>query len=165
MSSVAAFHGTPLLRVCAGARPVRVPVCRRPRSCAAADASSDTAQSEPETVVAPSTPAPPPPRANLNIDNDSPASYVNVPGKIQFNPDELAAQKASLDKLAATFRKERLQREYDATRKFGFVKNAERFNGRTAMFFFVVGLLTEYWTGYTMPQQIELMLNTVGVYF
>jgi hypothetical protein len=36
------------------------------------------------------------------------------------------------------------------------------YNGRFAMFFLVVGLLTEYWTGVTFPGQIEEMLRVGG---
>jgi hypothetical protein len=161
MISSTAFCGAPVLRVSHSGARARVPVCRRPRTCATADASSDTAQSKPEAVAADAPVSP----TSVSSGGDNRASYISVPGKIQFTPDELAAQRVKLDKLAAKFKQERLQREYEDSQKFGFVKNAERFNGRLAMFFFVVGLLTEYWTGYTIPQQIELMLNTVGVYF
>jgi hypothetical protein len=161
MGFTTAFCAAPVLRVLRSGARARVPVCRRPRLCATADASSNTAQSEPESVRADAPISP----TSVSLDGDNRASYINVPGKIQFTAEELVAQRIKLDKLAARFKQERLQREYAASRKFGFVKNAERFNGRMAMFFFVVGLLTEYWTGYTIPQQIELMLNTVGVYF
>lgn len=68
-------------------------------------------------------------------------------------------------KLEVELRKKRLQKEYEESKKFGWVPFAEKLNGRFAMFFFVVGLLTEYWTGYTIPQQVELMANTFGIYF
>ena len=45
----------------------------------------------------------------------------------------------------------------------GFVPVAEIVNGRLAMFFLVTGLLTEYWTGVSLPGQVEEMLRISGV--
>ena len=44
----------------------------------------------------------------------------------------------------------------------GFSEQAEIVNGRTAMFFLVVGLLTELWTGQSIPDQIFTMLRVGG---
>ena len=87
----------------------------------------------------------------------------NVPGKIVLSELELAAQVTALSKLEEKWRKESLQREYDEQRLLGFTQQAEMYNGRFAMFFLVVGLLTEYWTGFTIPGQIEEMLRVVGI--
>lgn len=86
-----------------------------------------------------------------------------VPGKMQLNEVELAQQVTALTKLEEKWRAERLDREYEESRKLGFVEGAEMLNGRLAMFFLVTGLLTEYWTGQTMPQQVEEMLRIAGV--
>ena len=44
-------------------------------------------------------------------------------------------------------------------RVWGLTEQAEIINGRTAMFFLVVGLLTEYWTGQSIPDQVFTMLR------
>ena len=86
----------------------------------------------------------------------------NVPGKIVLNQIELAQQVTELSKLEEQWRKDRLRSEYDEAQNVGFVEKAELLNGRTAMFFLVTGLLTEYWTGVTMPGQVEEMLRIGG---
>ncbi|KAL7525377.1 hypothetical protein ACHAXR_000981 [Thalassiosira sp. AJA248-18] len=86
----------------------------------------------------------------------------NVPGKIVVNEIDLAAQVTELTKIEDRFRKVRKANEYEAARIIGFVPKAEIFNGRWAMFFLVVGLLTEYWTGITIPGQIEEMARVGG---
>lgn len=86
-----------------------------------------------------------------------------VPGKMVVNEVELAQQVTALTRLEETWRAERLDREYEASRKIGFVEGAERLNGRSAMFFIVTGLLTELWTGQTMPEQVEELLRIAGV--
>jgi len=86
----------------------------------------------------------------------------NVPGKVVLNDVELAAQVTSLGKLEEKWRKERLARDYDDARILGWTEMAETYNGRFAMFFLVVGLLTEYWTGVTIPGQIEEMARVGG---
>lgn len=86
----------------------------------------------------------------------------NVPGRIVLNEIELAAQATALAKIEESARKLRLQEEYDDARILGWTGQAETFNGRFAMFFLVVGLLTEYWTGITIPGQIEEMLRVGG---
>lgn len=86
-----------------------------------------------------------------------------VPGKIVLSEQELAEQRQALERYSELLRKDRLRTEAEASRLFGFVRFAETLNGRLAMFFFVTGLLTEYWTDYSIPQQIELLLRTLGV--
>lgn len=87
-----------------------------------------------------------------------------VPGKIQLSEQELIEQKAALDKFTLQLRKKQMQEEREAARLFGWVPYAETLNGRLAMFFIATGVLTEYWTGYTLPQQVELMLRTLGFF-
>ena len=86
----------------------------------------------------------------------------NVPGKMVVNEVDLAAQVTELTQFEDKYRKARKAKEYEAARIIGFVPKAETFNGRFAMFFLVVGLLTEYWTGITIPGQIEEMARVGG---
>ena len=86
----------------------------------------------------------------------------NVPGKMVLNEVELAAQVTELSKLEESYRKERLNEDYDDARIIGWVPMAETYNGRFAMFFLTVGLLTEYWTGIDIPGQIEEMARVGG---
>jgi len=86
----------------------------------------------------------------------------NVPGKTVLNEVELAAQVTALSNLEEKWRKQKVQDKYEAERLLGFTQQAEMYNGRFAMFFLVVGILTEYWTGVTIPGQIEEMLRVGG---
>jgi hypothetical protein len=87
----------------------------------------------------------------------------NVPGKIVLSDLEIATQVTKLTQLEEKWRKERQKKEYDAARLLGWTEQAEAYNGRYAMFFLVVGLLTEYWTGFSMPAQVEEMLRVGGI--
>ncbi|BAM81820.1 similar to high light inducible protein [Cyanidioschyzon merolae strain 10D] len=86
-----------------------------------------------------------------------------VPGRYKLSAIELAEQRRALRAVAERYKAARLAKEAESRRVFGFCRNAEVINGRTAMFFFVTGMLTEYWTGQTMPQQIELLLRILGI--
>eukprot|EP00816_Leptocylindrus_hargravesii_P003618 CAMPEP_0196814634 /NCGR_PEP_ID=MMETSP1362-20130617/44597_1 /TAXON_ID=163516 /ORGANISM="Leptocylindrus danicus, Strain CCMP1856" /LENGTH=160 /DNA_ID=CAMNT_0042191315 /DNA_START=77 /DNA_END=559 /DNA_ORIENTATION=- len=86
----------------------------------------------------------------------------NVPGKIVMNEIDLAKQVSALNQLEEKWRKERVYQEYEDKALLGWTPQAEMYNGRFAMFFLVVGLLTEYWTGVTIPGQIEEMLRVGG---
>ncbi|KAL3918668.1 MAG: hypothetical protein SGARI_007404, partial [Bacillariaceae sp.] len=83
----------------------------------------------------------------------------NVPGKVVLNEIALAEQVTALNKLEETWRKERMREDYDDSATVGFVGNAELLNGRFAMFFLATGLLTEYWTGVSIPGQVEELLR------
>ena len=85
-----------------------------------------------------------------------------VPGKVVLNEVELASQVTALNKLEEKWRKERQIEDYESSKTAGWVENAETLNGRFAMFFLVTGLLTEYWTGVSMPGQVEEMLRIGG---
>lgn len=87
---------------------------------------------------------------------------TNVPGKIVVNEIELAAQVTELSKLEEKYRAVRKEKEYEDARIIGWVPQAEMYNGRYAMFFLTVGLLTEYWTGISIPGQIEEMARVGG---
>ena len=56
-----------------------------------------------------------------------------------------------------------LKREIEESNLLGFVAPAEIVNGRSAMFFIVVGILTELFTGESMPSQVATMLQTFGI--
>jgi hypothetical protein len=86
----------------------------------------------------------------------------NIPGKIVVSDIELAKQNTALTKIEEKYRKIRLEKEYNDARILGWTSKAETFNGRFAMFFLSVGLLTEYWTGISIPGQIEEMLRVGG---
>ena len=112
------------------------PVQRQPRRLA-----STAADAEP---AAPAPPAPAPSTA---------------PGKAVIDDITLAKQSTALDKLAASWDRRKEFRSWEASRMTGFSEEAEIINGRTAMFFLVVGLLTEFWTGQSIPDQIFTMLR------
>lgn len=86
----------------------------------------------------------------------------DVPGKVVLNDVALAAQATALSSLEDGYRRARKREEYEDARLVGFVGTAEMYNGRFAMFFLVVGLLTEYWTGISIPGQIEEMARVGG---
>jgi hypothetical protein len=85
-----------------------------------------------------------------------------VPGKNVMVNADLAKQAVALATLEEKWRKERDDELDEDARNVGWVPKSEIINGRTAMFFIVVGLLTEYWTGYSFPQQVEEMLRVGG---
>ena len=76
---------------------------------------------------------------------------------------ELAEQSAKLDALSAKWEKREAQLEYADTMRSGWGPSPERINGRSAMFFIIVGLVTEYYTGQSLPQQVYTMLQTMGI--
>ena len=86
----------------------------------------------------------------------------NVPGKVTMNEIDLARQVTTLGGLEEKWKKERIDTEYEASINIGWVPNAELANGRYAMFFLITGLLTEYWTGISLPGQVEEMLRIAG---
>lgn len=85
----------------------------------------------------------------------------NVPGKMVV--ENLAEQSAALDSLEEKWRRSSMEEEYESSRKTGWVPEAELANGRVAMFFLATGLLTELWTGVSMPGQVEELLRIGGV--
>lgn len=86
-----------------------------------------------------------------------------VPGKIVLTELELAEQRRALERYADELRIERMRAEKESSRLFGWVYNAETINGRLAMIFLTTGLLTEHWTGYTLPEQLEIVARTLGI--
>jgi len=88
--------------------------------------------------------------------------YEN-PGKMEVNEIEMLERSAKLDALSAKWRTREMQAEYEDASKIGWVKKAQTINGRLAMFFIFVGLITEYYTGESLPQQTATMLRTLAV--
>jgi len=76
---------------------------------------------------------------------------------------ELAEQEAKLTALSEKWKRREEQIEYQDTIRSGFGPAPERINGRTAMFFIVTGLVTEYYTGQSLPQQVYTMLQTLSI--
>ena len=116
------------------------PVQRLPRRLASTADEAVTA--EPAAPAAPPAPA-----------------QSTAPGKQVIDDITLAKQSTALDKLAASWDRRKEFRSWEASRMTGFSEEAEIINGRTAMFFLVVGLLTEYWTGQSIPDQVFTMLR------
>ena len=82
--------------------------------------------------------------------------YEN-PAKVQLSEVELAERKTKLEALSAKWSKRQQQLEWDAELNVGWVFKAETINGRLAMFFLLTGLITEYYTGESIPQQTLTM--------
>lgn len=76
---------------------------------------------------------------------------------------ELAEQSAKLDALAEKWSRRQQMAEAEAAGQIGWVKAAEETNGRFAMFFLPVGLITEYYTGESVPQQVYTLFQTLGL--
>ncbi|KAA8495616.1 Light-harvesting complex-like protein OHP2, chloroplastic [Porphyridium purpureum] len=85
------------------------------------------------------------------------------PGMRELTPAELAEQKKVLVALSEEWKAERMDREFEQSRLFGLTRRAEILNGRVAMFFLATGLLTEYWTGENIPEQVETLFRTLGL--
>jgi len=86
-------------------------------------------------------------------------ALANSPGMAELDEITLARQTTALESLAAGWSRRREFRSWEDSRMTGFSEQAEIINGRTAMFFLVVGLLTEYWTDQSIPDQIFTMLR------
>ncbi|GAX19597.1 hypothetical protein FisN_19Hh176 [Fistulifera solaris] len=95
-------------------------------------------------------------------DDDWISDPTQIPGKQVLSQEQIAMQAAALGKLEDKWRAQREMEEYEASINVGWVPTAELINGRTAMFFLVTGLLTEYWTGISLPGQVEEMLRVGG---
>jgi hypothetical protein len=86
-------------------------------------------------------------------------ALANSPGMAELDEITLARQTTALESLAAGWSRRREFRSWEDSRMTGFSEQAEIINGRMAMFFLVVGLLTEYWTDQSIPDQIFTMLR------
>jgi len=80
-----------------------------------------------------------------------------------YSEMELAEQDAKLTALSEKWKRMEEELDYQDSIRSGFGPSPERINGRTAMFFIIVGLVTEYYTGQSMPQQVYTMLQTLAI--
>lgn len=103
------------------------------------------------------------PNAMIDPSQTSPEPGYDNPGKMEVNEIEMVERTAKLDALAAKWRKRQEQLEWDQGLNVGWVGKAEVTNGRLGMFFLIVGLITEYYTGESLPQQTLTMFRTLGV--
>ncbi len=131
-----------------------------------AESTMEAAEGEEEAYVNPVNPNLPEVKGDFDWDakfgGDDDWITENVPGKIVLDEITLAKQVTALNALEETYRKQRIQKEIDDYQTTGWVTNAEQMNGRFAMFFLMVGLFTESFTGVTLPGQVEEMLRILG---
>ena len=80
-----------------------------------------------------------------------------------FSDVELAEQQSKLEALSAKWEKRQEQLDYAESMRSGWGPSPERINGRFAMFFLIVGLVTEYYTGQSFPSQVYTMLQTLSI--
>merc|ERR1719326_1268833 len=92
-----------------------------------------------------------------------PAPSVSSDIMAPFSEMELAEQEAKLTALSEKWKRFEEEVSYQETIRSGFGPSPEIINGRTAMFFIIVGLITEYYTGQSMPQQVYTMLQTLSI--
>lgn len=135
-------------------------------AAAAASAGGEEEEDEEKPAINPDYPNLPEMKGDFDWDakfgGDDDWITENVPGKIKLNEIQLAEQVKALSELEETYRKRRLQKEYEEYQTVGWVQNAELLNSRFAMFFLAVGLFTEKFTGVSMPGQVEEMLRILG---
>lgn len=88
--------------------------------------------------------------------------FVN-PGKATYTDVELAEQSSKMDALAAKWRDREIEASDTAGAMAGWVLKSEQINGRLAMFFLLTGLITEYYTGESVPQQVATLLRSLAI--
>jgi hypothetical protein len=91
------------------------------------------------------------------------SNEFNIPGKFKISEADMKKREKDLKALANKWKKERILKEDQERKLIGFTKNSEIINGRMAMIFLVTGILTEYWTEQTIPNQIDTMLRVAGL--
>ena len=84
-------------------------------------------------------------------------------GSVSLSEVEEAEVAAKLDALSTKWRKRENQQEMDKGQALGWGISPEQINGRMAMFFLITGLITEYYTGQSMPQQVYTLLQTLAI--
>ncbi|KAJ8904043.1 hypothetical protein NDN08_000573 [Rhodosorus marinus] len=85
------------------------------------------------------------------------------PGMMKIEGKELSDQKQALNALSEQWKKERLRKEFEQSKLFGWTDRAEDLNCRVAMFGLFTGYTTELITGETIPQQVETFLRVLGI--
>jgi hypothetical protein len=76
---------------------------------------------------------------------------------------EIAEREAKLTALSKKWEKREAELDYAQSIRSGWGPSPEAINGRAAMFFILVGLVTEYYTGQSLPQQVYTMLQTLSI--
>mmetsp|Transcript_23734 Transcript_23734/g.54724 ORF Transcript_23734/g.54724 Transcript_23734/m.54724 type:complete len:172 (-) Transcript_23734:218-733(-) len=121
-----------------------------------------------EVVEIAETPAAPAAAAAAPAADEAAEEVVEkaVPGSLGTKVlDEITAAKQAteLAALSKTWKRARINREIEESKLLGFTRPAEISNGRAAMFFIVTGILTELFTGESIPSQVAIMLQTFGI--
>ena len=105
-----------------------------------------------------------------SVKNQGPLPTPEAPGEpldeafwAPFSEMELAEQEAKLSALSQKWQKREEMESYADYQRSGFGRSSDIINGRTAMFFLVTGLVTEYYTGQSMPDQVYTMLQTLSI--
>eukprot|EP00322_Chrysochromulina_rotalis_P020389 CAMPEP_0115847988 /NCGR_PEP_ID=MMETSP0287-20121206/10679_1 /TAXON_ID=412157 /ORGANISM="Chrysochromulina rotalis, Strain UIO044" /LENGTH=181 /DNA_ID=CAMNT_0003301865 /DNA_START=153 /DNA_END=699 /DNA_ORIENTATION=- len=83
---------------------------------------------------------------------------------VELSDVELAEQQNKLDALSGKWEKRQDELDYAESMRSGWGPSPERINGRFAMFFLIVGLVTEYYTGQSLPDQVYTMLQTLALW-
>jgi hypothetical protein len=92
-----------------------------------------------------------------------PTPYSDGKWLAEMSDVEKAERNAKLDALSAKWKKREEELEYYDSIRSGWGPGPERINGRFAMFFLVTGLVTEYYTGQSLPQQVYTLLQTLSI--
>ena len=72
-------------------------------------------------------------------------------------------QKQVAKELIQMFEERKQQKLAEQGSKVGWVSSAEITNGRWVMFGLLIGMLTEFATGVSFPDQISLLLSNLGI--
>eukprot|EP00270_Netrium_digitus_P010971 TRINITY_DN344_c0_g1_i1.p1 TRINITY_DN344_c0_g1~~TRINITY_DN344_c0_g1_i1.p1 ORF type:complete len:209 (-),score=31.61 TRINITY_DN344_c0_g1_i1:116-706(-) len=72
-------------------------------------------------------------------------------------------QRQRAKEMAAYFADEKYEEQMVQGRVFGFTKKNEIGNGRWTMFGLLVGLLTEFATGVSFPEQLKIIISNLGI--
>ena len=102
------------------------------------------------------------PHPLLALDQQSPPAGAN-PELAPLSEMELAEQSAKLDLLTKKWERRQEDADINKTQTLGWAPNAEAINGRLSMFFLLTGLITEYYTGESIPQQVYTLLQTLSL--
>ena len=93
----------------------------------------------------------------------TPSAAAAADMAVTFSEVELAEQEGKLNALSDKWKKREDEEEYQSTIRSGWGPSPEIINGRSAMFFIIVGLVTEYYTGQSLPQQVYTMLQNLAI--
>ena len=103
-----------------------------------------------------------PPRAHTLPTRSLKMQSAPADDALQNNELLQVERDAKLDALAKKWEKRQRKEEIFNAQTLGWCPNAETINGRMAMFFLITGLVTEYYTGESIPQQVYTLFQTLG---